>query len=119
MLLSCNCKLFDGQWPDSGSRFGEREKFAFKLLQRVAFGFLGICLPSYSQVAGEWDVYIDIYGRKLMEKSVDIGQMVGVPFPNECHHLPKDFLVQNCLLPTPESRGGFLNLYILLTSGAM
>ena len=59
-------------------------------------------MASASQVAGEWDVYIDIYGRKLMEKSVDIGQMVGLPFPNECHHLLKDFLliVQNCSLPT-------------------
>ena len=86
-----------------------KEKFASTLLQGIALGFLGICLPSYSQVTGEWDVYIDIYGRKLMEKSVDIGQMVGVPFPNECHHLLKDFLllVQNCLLPTSESHGDF------------
>ena len=62
----------------------------------------GISWHRTSQVGGEWDVYIDIYGRKLMEKSVDSGQMVGLPFPNECHHLLKDFvsLVEKCLLPT-------------------
>ena len=115
-FASCNCKVFDGQWPDSGSRFGERKASkVWSCVHNVVVAENCIRISwhlPHSQVAGEWDVYIDIYGRKLMEKSVDIGQMVGVPFPNECHHLLKDFLalVENCLLPTGgsiQSRGDF------------
>ena len=82
-----------------------KEKVASKVCRcvRVAGNCIarGISWHRPLQVAGEWDVYIDIYGRKLMEKSVDSGQMVRVPFPNECHHLLKDFvsLVENCLRP--------------------
>ena len=94
-FASCICKVFDGQWPDSGSRFGERKvSKVWSCVHNVVVAENCIRISwhlPHSQVAGEWDVYIDIYGRKLMEKSVDIGQMVGVPFPNECYHLLKDF----------------------------
>ena len=109
-FTSSKCKVFGGPWPESGSRLQRKEKKMLHTSKVFSCIRCSVCAESYCSLDPHFlgiqrDVYIDIHGRKLMEKSVHIGQMVAVcaPFSDECHHLFKDFvaLVENYVLPTP------------------